>query len=362
MGYPPYPGGIERYSAEIAAAYRRQGRRVLVITKSSTLPAFSLINRIPVFSVNGSNQLTIFFKMCIVWAKLKKRVSCDFIHATTWRLALPAKILPSQSPLVVSVHGLEVLKVPKYLKFIQYFILKKADVVVGVSETALKCAKQGLPAAEGKWLSSYNGLTYADESIPYCLEGKFREAVKRPIIIYTFCRLVERKNVQGAIKAIAILKRKGVNGFKYKIAGGGPMLNSLKELAKNEDVLDVIEFLGFIDESDVVNEYKQADIFLHPQIMTDNGLDIEGFGITIADAMSFGAAPIVGVAGGPNDFIMHEITGLKVDGGNVLEIANAIERLITSIDTRNTISNNAYNWSLANLSWTKHISSILAVL
>lgn len=358
MGYPPFPGGVERYSEEIAKAYRNKGKKVIVITQSNTLPKFSYINRIPVFSVKAKTQAGVFFAMCKLWFALKKRIHCEFIHATTWRLSLPSIILTRQLPLVISVHGLEVLKVPSHLKPLQHHILKNADYVLGVSKTALNSAEIGVTEKKGKWLRAFNGLTYIEEAKKHTLIHKKPNSDSNQLLIYTFCRLVERKNVQGAITAIAMLLDKGISNFKYIIAGGGPMLEELKQLALDKGVTNKIEFLGYIPEEDVIERYKAADIFLHPQITASNGQDIEGFGITIADAMSFGCIPIVGISGGPSEFVSNNTNGLVINGNNHNEIVGAIEKLITSPLTRRKMSESAREWSNSNLSWNKHVAKL----
>jgi phosphatidylinositol alpha-1,6-mannosyltransferase len=361
MGYPPQRGGIERYSQEVAKAYKSLGKEVIVITKSDYFDPFAVVDNIPVFSVKGSNQLQIFLRMLSVWFSIRKKLKVDFVHCTSWRLALPFHILFGKDFLVVSVHGLEVLNVPIYLKPLAKYILKTANVVVGVSKTAID-AGMSLASTNlsNHWISSFNGLTYREQSLTLLSSEKFKNIQERDLIIYSFCRLVERKNIIGAIKSIDILRRRGLKNFKYLIGGGGPLLESLRLYVAEMKLDHLIVFLGYLEEKDVINKYYECDIFLHPQVAAKDGKDIEGFGLTIADAMSFCCVPIVGVDGGPKEFVTHGSTGYIVDGHDHDSIADKIEYLINNRGEITTIGEAARIWSLDNLTWKNHVGDIIS--
>ncbi len=59
--------------------------------------------------------------------------------------------------------------------------------------------------------------------------------------------------------------------------------------------------------------------------------------------------PIVAFdAGGVGDLVSHEVTGLLVEKGNVVEVAKALSRLAGDDKLRAGISNNCKNLSQAN--------------
>jgi len=140
------------------------------------------------------------------------------------------------------------------------------------------------------------------------------------------------------------------------------MRGSLSLLINELHLETHVTLLGHIPEGDICELYQKADIFLHPQITTANGRDIEGFGLTIADAMSFGAVAVAGKDGGPADFIEDGKTGVLVDGRSPVEIADALEQLLDNDALRLRVAEAGCMWVKENLSWRKSAEAILASL
>jgi len=150
--------------------------------------------------------------------------------------------------------------------------------------------------------------------------------------------------------------------IEYRVAGTGPLLDELRDRARQLGVDDAVDFLGYVPDDAVPALYRWADIFLHPQVDLQNGKDLEGFGLTIADAMSFGCAVIAGRGAGPDDFIEHGRTGLLVDGTQVDEITGAISELASDTNMREEMGNAARTFALAELSWDRHAEKVLAAV
>ena len=91
---------------------------------------------------------------------------------------------------------------------------------------------------------------------------------------------------------------------------------------------ELVTMLGYVDDDDVPDLYRWADVFAHPHTNEGEGNDFEGFGIVIADAMHFGCVAISGRAGGPSELIQDGTDGYLVDGSRVDDIVTAFERLI----------------------------------
>jgi glycosyltransferase involved in cell wall biosynthesis len=356
--YPPVVGGVETYSQEVATAYRTEDVSITVITQHPGRRGVVCKENLKVINVGEGGQLLVFIKflMTLFVMKFKTKELCkyDLIHATTWRVALPLLLFGCASRTIITVHGREVLVVPFGLIPVMKVVLNSVSMIVGVSETSL------IPIAliKTKKVVAYNGLSYAGKGGVSKLTDS-RHA-NDTLTIYTFCRLVERKNIQGALAAILMLREKGIGGFRYIIAGSGPMAAELETFVHDNQLEDIVVFLGRIADEEIVPLYQKADIFLHPQIATENNRDIEGFGLTIADAMSFGAVAVAGRDGGPSDFIKHNETGLLVDGNNAAEIAEVLIELFNDKLLRENIAQSGELWVKNNLSWETHCEQIKA--
>ena len=101
-------------------------------------------------------------------------------------------------------------------------------------------------------------------------------------------RLIERKGLQFVIPQIAGLRdeleAKG-KGIRLTIVGDGPYREKLETIAKENDVWDVIDFVGQKDKDQIVSFYQDADVFILPSKK-------EGMPNVVLEAMSCGL-PIV---------------------------------------------------------------------
>lgn len=352
-GYLPDDGGIERYSREMAQAYAALGHATYVLTQCSGPLGVWRDGDVTVENIGQQGgQAFIFLRMLRRWRNLKRHLNADMVHATTWRVAAPFFVSKSAASLVITIHGREVLVVPWIYRPLMRHFLRCANVVAAVSPTILGLARPLVRVWQGRWIVAWNGLSFSGSE-----ERASPEAA--PICIYTFCRLIKRKGVDNALRAIAELARRGRTDFRYVIAGDGPMRASLSRLSKDLDLENRVTFLGRIADDEICTRYRKAGIFLHPQIAVGNGHDIEGFGLTIADAMSFGVVVVAGREGGPADFIRDGETGFLVDGRSPQEIANTLERLLDNTTLRQRTAEMGRQWVLANLSWKASAETIL---
>lgn len=96
--------------------------------------------------------------------------------------------------------------------------------------------------------------------------------------------------------------------------------------------------LGFIhDDRLMALAYSAADVFVIPSLH-------ESFGQTAIEAMACGT-PVVGFrSGGMEDTIRHQETGLLVSSEDVVELSNAIVRLLTDDACRQQMSLASVKW------------------
>lgn len=364
--FPPVVGGIETYSEFVARAYVALGYRVIVVTQfdkpvgeeERIYPEGTL----SVHNVGGGagGQIRTFVRMLAHARRLMKRTHFEICHATTWRPALVHFFAGRRIPLVVTVHGREIVNCPRYLRGFLARVLSRAIGVMAVSAPTLEVAQSALSkrASEVRWYVNHNGITYPNLAAKMTRSSSSEE---EPVRFLSLARLVPRKNIQGCLHALGALKRAGCPPFRYRIAGKGPMMEKLKRVAEEENLSREVTFLGYVSDSDIPELYRHSDVFLHPQIALENGKDFEGFGLVIADAMSFGNVVIAGANGGPRDFIKHGKTGLLVDGGDQQALRKAIARLLHDRCLIASLGKEAQRFSIANLSWNRHVERVAAL-
>lgn len=138
----------------------------------------------------------------------------------------------------------------------------------------------------------------------------------RPALrILTVARLVEKKGVADAIRAVSRLPV----DYEYVIAGDGPLRAELEALAAAEGVAARVRFVGARSAAEVADLLDAADVFLAPSVTAADG-DVEGVPVSIMEAMAAGL-PVVStrhsgipelVADGVSGFLTaeHDVAGL----------------------------------------------------
>lgn len=355
----PEIGGIETYSQRVSEAYAEHGYKVTVISCFGGNPGTSRRGEIRLFNVGLGQQWLIAIRMVLAALSLRRRAEQPtFIHATTWRVAIPALLVFPRTPIVLTIHGREVTEAPNLLKPLMRLVCRSVDGCLVISRSTLIAAKRLIPNLGEKSIVSLNG-------IKPCSIDDYRSARKIRLRhsdcrLLTVCRLVPRKNIHVAIEALAMLHDKGLTDWSYDIVGQGPEFERLVKLSTDLELASKINMPGRVSDKKLVSLYEGSDVFVHPQVSGARGGDIEGFGLVIADAMAWGLAVLVGEAGGPKEFVSDKVTGYVVDGADVSEIASKLQILIQNSELRLSMGDAARDWVTRRLSWAEHIAPITA--
>jgi glycosyltransferase involved in cell wall biosynthesis len=104
-----------------------------------------------------------------------------------------------------------------------------------------------------------------------------------PIVFLSAGRLINKiKAYDLALKALAKKKIKHPDfRFCYKIAGVGDDFDLLKKLVVELDLVEEVEFVGWLEANELPYFFKQGHYFLHPA-------RYEPYGVSILEAMAAG--------------------------------------------------------------------------
>ena len=178
--------------------------------------------------------------------------------------------------------------------------------------------------------------------------------LKRKDFILAVSDIYVQKNLKNLLYAIDILRSKKPD-IKLKIAGRFVDENYHQELNKlisTKRLENNIEFLGGVDEADLVDLYKNCAVFVFPST-------VETFGNPLIEAMASGA-PIAA----SNTAAMPEIAGdaaLYFDPHNIEEMASSIGRLLSDQALCDDLSHKATVRS-KDYSWEKTVENTLDIL
>jgi colanic acid/amylovoran biosynthesis glycosyltransferase len=131
-----------------------------------------------------------------------------------------------------------------------------------------------------------------------------------PLRLVTVARLVEKKGVEYAIRAVARLVEKGVD-VVYSVVGDGPLRGALEKLVTELGLSGRVKILGALSHADVVALLASSHIMVAPSVTASNG-DMEGIPVAIMEAMASGLPVVSTQHSGIPELISDGVTGYLV--------------------------------------------------
>lgn len=146
---------------------------------------------------------------------------------------------------------------------------------------------------------------------------------RRPLRILSVARMVEKKGLGDAIRAVAQLG----GGYEYVLVGDGPLRESLQALARGLPLTGTIRFTGPLTRRAIVDLLQTTDIFLAPSVTARNG-DIEGIPVAIMEAMATGIPVVSTRHSGIPELVDDATAGFLVAEGDVPALTDRLSQLI----------------------------------
>ncbi|MDP9118939.1 MAG: glycosyltransferase family 4 protein [Actinomycetota bacterium] len=157
--------------------------------------------------------------------------------------------------------------------------------------------------------------------------GLAREQFKLPEGRYltTVARLTPHKGIDTALQVLARLAPRYPD-LRYAVAGKGKDGERLGHLADSLGVADRVHWLGPVSDDLLPSLLCNASIYLG--LSRQEGIDVEGFGISLVEASGCGV-PVVGTkSGGIPDAVRDGETGMLLEAGDLDGIAAAVAKLL----------------------------------
>jgi phosphatidylinositol alpha-1,6-mannosyltransferase len=145
-------------------------------------------------------------------------------------------------------------------------------------------------------------------------------------LVFSVGRLSRRKGFDQMIRAVAQLRAEGML-LRYVIAGIGEDAAYLDQLIAEHHVHGVVHRIGAVGEADLPRWLNACDLFAMPN--RDINGDNEGFGMVFIEAAACGKPSLAGEAGGTGSAVLHQQTGLRVDGNRVEAVAAGLRDFLT---------------------------------
>lgn len=150
-----------------------------------------------------------------------------------------------------------------------------------------------------------------------------------PTLMMT-ARLSDEKGHLIVLDAMARLKRSGV-ALKAVFIGDGPMRASLLDETARLDLSDVVTWMGAQPPSVVHEQLRACDFFCLPSFA-------EGLPVSLMEAMAVGRPVITTYISGIPELVENNVTGLVLPAGRADLLAEALQRLVSDCDLRDTLT------------------------
>jgi glycosyltransferase involved in cell wall biosynthesis len=275
------------------------------------------------------NRIRRFGQALVLAAELPDdidRIHAHFLH-TPSSVARYAALLTGLE-WSASAHARDIWTSPEWEKRRK---LAEAKWIVTCTEVARDHLQRLASRPNTVWLC-YHGLDLARfEPAPWQLARRDGSDPKRPVVILSVGRAVAKKGYDELLNALALLP--GGLYWRFVHIGGGPLAGTLRQQAERLRLSDRVEWRGARAQPDVLNAYREADIFVLGSKIAEDG-DRDGLPNVLVEAQSQRLACVSTNLSAIPELIEPEVTGLLVPPGDPIALAEHLERLIRDPEER----------------------------
>ena len=266
-----------------------------------------------------ANRITFTLKAFL------KAPNFDVVIISHINMALVGRAIKTINPkckIWVVAHGIEIWT---DLSANKKWLLKNCDKVICVSNFTKQQVinKHNIDAAKCEVLNNaldpFMNLPVAFTKPSYLLK-RYNLTPNTPLL-FTLTRLNAAEQYKGyeqVIKIIGNLKQT-FPAIKYIIAGKCDAAEEIriKKIISTYKVEEQVLLTGFVEESELVDHFLMADLFVLPS-------SNEGFGIVFIEALACGLPVVCGNVDGSIDAIKNGLLGRAINPNNLAELENAL--------------------------------------
>ncbi|NJN20868.1 MAG: glycosyltransferase family 4 protein [Leptolyngbya sp. RL_3_1] len=150
-------------------------------------------------------------------------------------------------------------------------------------------------------------------------------ARQAPLKILSVGRFCEKKGLNYLLDACHHLQQSGI-AFHCRLVGYGPLQAQLEAQIQAQGLTDAVTLVGQLTQDQVIQEYRQADVFVLPCQVTADG-DRDGIPNVLLEAMAVGLPVISTAISGITELVQSGENGLLVPEKDPGAIAAALTQL-----------------------------------
>lgn len=345
----PDLGGVEVFTARLAAALLERGHEVVLITSRADLTACEEdrwgtipVHRLPFEAAlhGGDHQQVVALRRRL--AELKRALHPDVVHLNTSGASLLFHLLTNRAagaPSVLTVHWLP-NRDGVDLRLCER-ALATADRIVAITEGCLREALQRSPGIAGRTSMIYNSLPPAAVA-----PAPLASDIPRLLCLG---RVETQKGFDVAIRALA-MARAAVPAAQMTIAGDGTQRVGLERLAAALGLSDAVRFTGWIAPDDVPHLINAHSLVVMPS-------RYEPFGLVALQAGQMGRPLVASRIPGLSEVVRDGETGVLCAMDDAPAFAAAIVSLIEQPAAAAQMGQRAHAHVQTAFRWDDHVTA-----
>jgi len=365
--FPPDVGGIQTWARELGRRFVARCDDFMVVAPK--LPGSAEVDRelpFPVWRVRCTRP-TFAGQVVLELPGFLKRRPFDTLLGAQWQTAMPGVIHRHRGPLkrvFTAVMGRELLT--RHFSALPFgaqaysrarkATLERVDGMFPISQYT-----QGLVEEIGVSTERSKVVLIGCDTerfLPVDAESLKRElGLHGHKVLLSVCRLVPRKGIDTVLEALPEIRRRVPNAL-YVVGGDGPDRARLEARAKELGVSENVRFLGHFPQARLTELYCACDVFV--LAAREVRPDVEGFGLVLLEANACGKPAVATRSGGVADALADGETGLIVEPGSSLRLAEAVASILTDEQLAARFRARARPRVLEQATWDRVTSDLLA--
>lgn len=321
--------GWAHYSLELAQALAKAGVDVRVIAAHNS-PPLEGVDLYPILPALVPRERLLLPRLLTAYPQTRRLLAdCDLIHCCIEPFAPLAALVAGKRPFfqagVGSYLRLDGWQRPPFIQVYRRAI--ERSQIVCISHYTAKVARREFPNTQvDTVLLGINPTRFAN--LP--------TQSKQGSIILTVGGVKHRKGTLPLVKAMAVV-RQTIPDVQCIMLGstadGSAYTQEVRQTIQDLKLEDCVHLCGFVPESELLDWYAKADVFVLPSINKD--WMFEGYGLVHMEASAAGL-PVIGTRDcGVEDAVDDGLTGLLVSQQKIeMELPQAILALLNQPELR----------------------------
>ncbi|MFA5076208.1 MAG: glycosyltransferase family 4 protein [Patescibacteria group bacterium] len=333
--FPPYKGGMGNVALHYSLELAKLGHKITVVVphyKEREMPYmnFQLKSFVPWLSHGQAAYLPQ-----LLW-QLRHfdiiHLHCPFF-GTAWPLYWLKKLRPKNTKLVLTYH-MDVVGQGLLARYFYWHGRYLLPQIIKVADKVIVTSSDYIQSSNIKELAN----KYPDKfiEIPLGVDLKqFKPAAKDKNLLEKYQITTEQKVIlfvaaldsahyfKGLSFLLEVLSQIKDQNIKLLVVGRGNLKKDYEQLAVDFNIRDQVNFVGYVNDEDLVKHYNLSDLFVLPSIDKS-----EAFGLVLVEAMACGKPVIASNLAGVRSVVDDGVNGLLTEPQNVEDLKEKIMKIL----------------------------------